>query len=87
MTTSAEDVAHTSRSLAILQPLPDQLEQWITQERPLPFGTAAQMILDAHQRDGVKADVVVNSSSAPHVGIRIERWKDDGAYARSIRRA
>lgn len=39
---------------------PDQRERWIGHDRTLAFDQAAQLVLDAHESDGARSDVVVH---------------------------
>lgn len=60
MTQAATTTESTAPSMSPLRPRPDQREQWIAHQHPLPFEEAAQLVLDAHARDGERDDVVAH---------------------------
>lgn len=57
-TTTATDT--TPITLEPLRPRPDQRERWMTHATPLVFEEAAQMILDAHEQDGEREEIIAH---------------------------
>ena len=62
MTTAqtAEFAPSTSSPMSPLRPLRDQHEKWTAHKDPIPFEEAAQLVLDAHDDDGERDDVVAH---------------------------
>ena len=58
--TTAQTVERTAPTTAPLRPLRDQYEKWIAHRDPIPFAEAAQLVLDAHDDDGERDDVVAH---------------------------
>ncbi|MAQ18785.1 MAG: hypothetical protein CMN30_28810 [Sandaracinus sp.] len=60
MIANALAAERTAPSALPLRPRPDQPAEWRAQTAPIPFDTAAQLVLDAHERDGHRDDVLVS---------------------------
>lgn len=58
--TSSTTTESTPFTLTPLRPRPDQRERWITHATPIVFEEAAQQVLDAHDADGYREDVVAH---------------------------
>ncbi len=58
--TSSTTTFSTPFTITPLRPRPDQRERWITHATPIVFEEAAQQVLDAHDGDGYREDVVAH---------------------------